>query len=85
LIFELSDISEWKPQVMDSQIPVVLDCYADWCGPCKKLMPILVEKIKEYNGLAGGSTDEDETDPENIKIRLVKLNIDNIPQLSQAL
>jgi thioredoxin len=54
---------------MESKIPVVLDCYADWCAPCKKLEPILVSKMAEHEG----------------KIKLVKLNIDNFPQLTTGL
>ena len=54
---------------MESEIPVVLDCYADWCAPCKKLDPKLTEKVLSYDG----------------QIKLVKLNIDNFPQLSSGL
>jgi thiol-disulfide isomerase/thioredoxin len=42
-------MEEWQSVVMNSSIPIILDCYADWCAPCKKLMPILEEKIKEIN------------------------------------
>lgn len=31
---------------MTSHVPIVLDCYADWCKPCKTLTPILEEKAK---------------------------------------
>ena len=40
-IVELKQYSDWQPQVMESSIPVILDCYADWCAPCKKLEPKL--------------------------------------------
>jgi thioredoxin-like negative regulator of GroEL len=40
--------------------PLVIDFYADWCGPCKKLTPILEEKITEAKG----------------KFKLLKVNID---------
>ena len=67
--FELQALSDWQPQVMESKIPVILDCYADWCAPCKKLDPILQEKMAEHVG----------------KLKLVKLNIDNFPQLTTGL
>ena len=54
---------------MESKIPVVLHCYAEWCKPCKKLEPILNQKIKDIDG----------------KIKLVKLNIDDLPKLSSGL
>ena len=43
--------------------PIILDCYADWCQPCKKLMPVLEELAQSHEG----------------KFKLVKLNIDNLP------
>jgi len=38
--------------VMNSKIPVLLDFYADWCGPCKVLGPIIDELAEEYDGRA---------------------------------
>ena len=49
--------------------PVILDCYADWCQPCKKLTPVLEQVTQESEG----------------KFKLVKLNIENLPQLASGL
>ena len=67
---------------MEQNVPVVLDCYAEWCGPCKKLMPLITQKIKEINGW-DDADDEDSGKP--VKVKLVKMDIDAVPQLSQAL
>ena len=34
-IEELETNEEWKPKVMEATMPVILDCYADWCQPCR--------------------------------------------------
>ncbi len=50
------------------EIPAVVDFYADWCGPCRKLAPIMEELAKEYGG----------------KVRFLKVNVDNAKSLSNA-
>ncbi len=47
-------------EVLESDIPVIVDFYADWCGPCKMLAPVVDEIANEYEG----------------KVKVVKLNID---------
>ncbi len=56
---EIND-SSFKSEVTDSHMPVVVDFWAPWCGPCKMVAPVLEELAKEYEG----------------KVKVVKLNID---------
>lgn len=70
IIDEINSVEEWTTKVMDvKDRPIILDCYAEWCSPCKKLTPILEDVTKANDG----------------KFKLIKLNIDNIPQLTKAL
>ena len=55
----ISDAS-FEQEVLQSQLPVLVDYWAEWCGPCKMISPVLDEVAKEYAG----------------KLKVCKLNID---------
>jgi putative thioredoxin len=62
---------DFMKDVMEAsrQVPVLVDFWADWCGPCKQLTPILEKVVKNAKG----------------KVRLVKMNIDQYPEIAGQL
>jgi thioredoxin 1 len=71
LIHYVTDAT-FDPEVLQSQTPVLVDYWAEWCGPCKMIAPILDEVAKEYSGrlkVAKLNIDENQATPPKFGIR----------------
>lgn len=49
MAFKFED-GNFQAEALESSIPVVVDFYADWCGPCKMMSPVIDELATEYEG-----------------------------------
>ena len=61
-IVSISD-DTFEREVVESEVPVLVDFWAQWCGPCKAIAPILDDLAQKYTG----------------KVKVVKLDVDNNP------
>jgi thioredoxin 1 len=43
--------ANFQKEALESDIPVLVDFYADWCGPCKMIAPVVAELAEEYKGV----------------------------------
>lgn len=71
---EFTEETNWEEKVLKSELPVVVTCYADWCGPCKKLKPIITQFMNDNKNFRFVRLNID--DNEELS---EKLNISSIP------
>ncbi len=58
--------STWEDSVINSELPVLVDFWAEWCGPCKMIAPAVHDLAIEYGG----------------KLNVAKLDVDNSPNIA---
>jgi thioredoxin len=61
-VADVSDVT-FEQEVLKSAVPVLIDFWAPWCGPCKAIAPVVEEVAGEYNG----------------RLKVLKMNIDDNP------
>ena len=66
-ILHITD-SDFADKILKSEVPVLLDFWAEWCGPCKMIAPVLEALADEYDG----------------KLQICKLDISDNPQVPQT-
>lgn len=65
-ISKISDTKTWEIDVIGSPVPVFVDFWAEWCGPCRMVGPVVEELAVDYDG----------------KVNFVKVNVDQAGELA---
>lgn len=66
--------ANFEAEVLGSDLPVLVDFYADWCGPCKMMAPVIEKLAAEYDGkLKVGKLNVDESMPVAQKYRVASI------------
>lgn len=65
-VTQVSDAKSWEIDVINSKIPVFVDFWAEWCGPCRMVSPVVEELASDYEG----------------KVKFVKVNVDEANELA---
>ena len=66
-ITQISDAKSWEIDVINSDTPVFVDFWAEWCGPCRMVGPVVEELASDYDG----------------KVKFVKVNVDEANELAK--
>jgi len=65
-ISKISDTKTWEIDVINSPVPVFVDFWAEWCGPCRMVGPVVEELSNDYDG----------------NVKFVKVNVDEANELA---
>lgn len=65
-VSHIDEVVQWESDVMSSPTPVFVDFWAEWCGPCRMVGPVVDELSGEYEG----------------KVKFVKVNVDKAGEIA---
>ncbi len=65
-VIEIKDMKQFENEMATKNIPIIIDFYATWCGPCKRISPILENQAKILQG----------------KIKILKINVDKLHEIA---